>query len=306
MKALPAAAAVLLTLMGTAQAQTRPPIPAVSHLAVYATDLAKAEAFYVGQLGAVKLPDPEDPAGVRFYFSPTQFVEVLPLPAGYASINRLVHAAFATPDAEGMRRYLAAKGVTVPAAVMKGSDGSAWFDVSDPEGTPVRFVQGPAKLPDVPRNPLSSRVMHVGFIIHNRANQDKFYKDILGFRPYWEGGMSDDKASWVSIQVPDGRDWLEYMIVGTPDTLGIPEGMSQATLGIFNHFALGVPDTRVAYTTLWNGARLDGQKEVPKIGRDAKWQLNLYDPDGTRAELMEFHAIGKPCCSPFKAEDPTP
>jgi hypothetical protein len=55
---------------------------------------------------------------------------------------------------------------------------------------------------------------------------------------------------------------------------------------------------------LWNGDRLEGQQQTPKIGRDAKWQLNLIDPDGTRAELMELHAIGKPCCSPFKAPDP--
>jgi hypothetical protein len=65
-----------------------------------------------------------------------------------------------------------------------------------------------------------------------------------------------------------------------------------------------VANTRDAYTLLWNGDRLNGQKETPKIGRDAKWQLNLFDPDGTRAEIMEFHAIGKPCCSPFTATDP--
>ena len=65
-----------------------------------------------------------------------------------------------------------------------------------------------------------------------------------------------------------------------------------------------------ADTRLWNDDRLKGQVDshgaqtVPKIGRDAKWQLNLIDPDGTRAEVMEFHAIGKPCCSPFTASDP--
>jgi len=30
----------------------------------------------------------------------------------------------------------------------------------------------------------------------------------------------------------------------------------------------------------------------------------LYDPDGTRVEVMQFHATEKPCCSPFTAEDP--
>jgi hypothetical protein len=44
----------------------------------------------------------------------------------------------------------------------------------------------------------------------------------------------------------------------------------------------------------------------PKVGKDGKYQLNLYDPDGIRTELMEFHAVDKPCCSPFTAEDPKP
>ena len=29
------------------------------------------------------------------------------------------------------------------------------------------------------------------------------------------------------------------------------------------------------------------QNQPPKIGRDGKWQLNLYDPNFTRAELMD-------------------
>jgi len=51
----------------------------VSHLSVYASDPAKAEHFYVHDLGAAKMGDPENPQGVRYYFSPSQFVEVLPL-----------------------------------------------------------------------------------------------------------------------------------------------------------------------------------------------------------------------------------
>jgi hypothetical protein len=101
----------------------------------------------------------------------------------------------------------------------------------------------------------------------------------------------------------DGTDWLEYMIPTNPE-------LTQAQRGVLNHFALGVHNMQAAYTKLWKDDRLRGQADahgqqtVPKIGRDAKWQLNLIDPDGTRAEVMEFHAIGKPCCSPFTAADP--
>ena len=291
---------------GVALAATpaRPPITGVSHIAVYASDPVKSERFYVHDLGAVKGEDPENPRGARYYFASTQFVEVLPLPPGPASINRLDHVAFVTADAQGLLEYLRSSHIAVPAAVQQGRDGSRWFDVIDPEGNKIEFVQSPANLPRVPVNAFSNHIIHVGYIIHNRALEDTFYRTLLGFKPYWFGGMRDDTPTWISQQVPDGTDWLEYMVVAPPDGRGIPATMSAADAGVLDHFSLGVANVETAYTLLWNGDRLDGQSNVPKIGRDAKWQLNLLDPDGTRAEVMEFHAIGKPCCSPFSASDP--
>jgi catechol 2,3-dioxygenase-like lactoylglutathione lyase family enzyme len=298
------ATALAAAPIAAAPAPARPAITSVSHLAIYSADPAKTERFYMHDLGATRGPDPENPAGVRYYFSPTQFVEVLALPPG-AGIARMDHAAFNVTDAEAMRRYLAANRIAVPAAVTNGRDGSRWFQVTDPEGTRIEFVQPSAHPEPVPTNPLSSQIIHVGFIVHDRAREDGFYQRLLGFRPYWAGGMTETNPSWISLQLPDSRDWLEYMVVGTPEGHGPPPGMTQATLGVLDHFALGIPNAEAAYTRLWTGARLDGQNELPKIGRDAKWQLNMIDPDGTRAELMELHAIGKPCCSPFTQPDPT-
>jgi catechol 2,3-dioxygenase-like lactoylglutathione lyase family enzyme len=290
--------------MALAATPARPPITGVSHIAVYASDPVKSEHFYVHDLGGVKGEDPENPRGARYYFASTQFVEVLPLPAGPASINRLDHVAFSTADAPGLLDYLRSKNIAVPAGVQQGRDGSRWFDVMDPEGNKIEFVQPPADVARVPVNAFSNHIIHVGYIIHNRALEDTFYRTVLGFKPYWFGGMKEDTPTWISQQVPDGTDWLEYMVVGPADGRGIPAGMSAADAGVLDHFSLGVANVEAAYTLLWNGDRLDGQSNVPKIGRDAKWQLNLLDPDGTRAEVMEFHAIGKPCCSPFTASDP--
>jgi catechol 2,3-dioxygenase-like lactoylglutathione lyase family enzyme len=178
------------------------------------------------------------------------------------------------------------------------------IEVTDPEGHVIQFVQPPRTPPKVASNSLSEHMIHFGLIVHDRAREDGFYRGVLGFRPYWAGGMKDDVPTWISLQLPDGRDWIEYMIVGAPEGRGPPPGMSRETLGVFNHFALGVANAEAAYTRLWTGDRLGPRDEAPKIGRDAKWQVNLYDPDGTRAELMEFHAVGKPCCSPFTAPDP--
>src|SRR5207302_6356615 len=104
-------------LAGYAAGQERPKITGVSHLSVYTSDAAKAEFFYVHDLGAFKALDPQDPQGARYYFNPMQFVEVLPLPGGWTSVSRFDHAGYNTTDAEQMRRYLKAHGIAVPDAV---------------------------------------------------------------------------------------------------------------------------------------------------------------------------------------------
>lgn len=293
------------TRFAISQSDSRPPITGISHISVYVADMSKAEAFYTHDLGAFKSSDPENPQGVRYYFSPTQFVETLPLPAGYTSINRLDHVAFVTADAEAMRKYLGAHGVTVPSSVQNGSDGSRWFDVKDPEDNKVEFVQNPTSLPQVPNDPLSHHIIHVGYMVHNRATEDTFYRAILGFRPYWYGGASSTSTSWVSQQVPDGSDWLEYMLVSGPDTKGVPTDMTSDRLGAMDHFSLGVHDIKPVALELYDGDRIPERTTGPKIGRDGKWQYNLFSPDGTRAEIMEFQPAGKPCCSEFTASSPT-
>ena len=121
----------------------------------------------------------------------------------------------------------------------KGSDGSRWFAVQDPEGNKVEFVQpaANAKAPDNP-NVIGNHIIHVGFLVHSREAEDKFYRDVLGFKPYWYGGMQDDKIDWVSQQVPDGHDWVEYMLTSGPSGTGIPANMTQQTLGVLDHLRL--------------------------------------------------------------------
>ncbi len=267
--------------------------------------MAKTERFYAHDLGAARRSDPQQTGGVRFYFNPVQFVEVLPLPADAAPKLRFDHAAYNTAKAEQMRLYLAEHSVAVPAAVTHGFDGASFFEVKDPEGNRIQFVQPPLHPAAVAHNALSAHIIHLGYIVHNRAAEDAFYRNILGFRPYWEGGATDGEHTWVSLQVPDGHDWIEYMIVPGPDTSGIPASMSQEVAGILDHFSLGVANIERATTLLYAGDRLNARHSDPKIGRDGKWQLNLYDPDGIRAEVMELQPAARPCCSPFLLPSPT-
>ena len=300
------AAVFLVGLTAAASAQktaSRPRILGISHLAVYTSDAAATERYYTAVVGAAKLPDPENPQGVRYALSATQFVEVLPLPAG-AGVNRLDHTAWNTESAEGMRRFLAGKGWTTPAHVTKGSDGSRWFEVLDPEGNKVQFIEPPRNAkPVAAPNAIGHHIIHVGFLVHDRDAEDKFYRDLLGFRPYWWGGRNG-KVEWVSQQVPDGHDWMEYMLAAGPGK-GIPADMTQNTLGVLDHFSIGETSVPDAYKTLAAANRLEGRHDqAPKVGLDGKYQFNMYDPDGIRTEVMNFHATEKPCCSPFTADDP--
>ncbi len=296
-----------LMLAGASAAQERPKITGVSHLAIYTTDAAKTEYFFVHDLGAVQQADPENPAGTRYAFNAVQFVEVLPLPADAAPKNRLDHAAFITTDAEAMRAYLKSKGVATPDVVKTLGDGSKVFEVKDPEMNRVEFVQPPKPAPAFTKNPqsVSDHIIHVGYIVHDPALENKFFIDILGFRPYWHGGMKDDETQWISQQAPNGTDWLEYMVVKGPEKTGIPADMTQEVAGVLDHFALGVQNMEKSVDLLYEGDRLTAKHSPPQIGRDGKWQINLYAPDGTRAELMEFQPSVKPCCSPFLLPSPT-
>ena len=294
-----------------AQTPARPPITGVSHIAVYAANPADAEHFYVHDIGLEKRPDPENPAGARYYVNALQFVEVLPLPPG-AGKNRLDHLAYDTADAEALRVYLAAHGVAVPPAVNNASDGSRWFDVKDPEGNTVQFVQLPASpkkvVTDPAFHPIGRHIIHVGMLVRSRAAEDPFYRGLLGFRPYWYGGMKPGAVDWVSQQVPDGHDWLEYMLTGgtsngTKAGGGIQD-VSQKQLGVLNHVSIGVVNMEKAVTALDAGGRIETEHSPMQLGRDGKWQFNLFDPDGTRVELMEYTPVEKPCCSPFTAPNP--
>ena len=127
LKSLAAAVAVAFAVTAAAQMPdkpiSRPKITGISHIAVYASDMAATEHYYREIIGAAKLADPENPLGVKYAINDVQFVEVLPLPPG-EGINRLAHTAYNTEDAAGLRKFLSAKAWKTPGKVEKGADGS--------------------------------------------------------------------------------------------------------------------------------------------------------------------------------------
>jgi lactoylglutathione lyase len=284
----------------TAAAADRPPIVGVAHIGLKTSDLGAARSFYGHDLGFAEAFSLDKPSGglmlTYFKVNDRQYIEVFPELKDPAE-DRLSHIAFETTDARKLRDYLASHGVKVPDELKPGLDDNLSMMVQDPDGHNVEFVQ---YMPGsqhsrnfgkfLPDTRISEHIIHVGVTVKDLAAADKFYKDILGFREMWHGGMRDDRTDWIDMVVPNGADWLEYMCnVVNP---------SPKTLGVMHHLALGVPSVDAGYKKLLDrGVNLNGQK--PKIGRDGKWQLNLYDIDFTRTELMEPKPVEKPCCSEF-------
>lgn len=281
-----------------AWAQERPPIVGVAHIGLKTDNLAAAREFYGNALGFQEPFTVDKPSGglmlTYFKVNDHQYIEVFP-ELKSATEDRLSHIAFETTNIQQLRDYLSRRGVKVPDTLKPGLDGNLSMMLKDPDGHNVEFVEyRPGSLHSrnfgkyLPETRVSQRIIHVGITVQDRAAADRFYRDILGFHDIWHGGMKDDVTDWVDMRVPDGTDWLEYMLnVHNP---------SPHTLGVMHHLALGVPSVAEGYRTVVERGL---KPEKPQIGRDGKWQLNLYDPNGTRAELMEPKPVRTPCCSPM-------
>ena len=214
-----------------------------------------------------------------------------------APASPLVEVAFTTTDVAAMRRYLLVHNVPT-GTITRDINSLQHFALRDPEGNPIAFVQHPGLQLLTPHpQQAGSRMIHAGFIVKDRAVEDRFYRDLLGFRMYWHGGFKDADNDWWEIQVPDGTDWIEYM-------LNIPANANAKERGIQNHFSLVIPEIKAAVAKL----KADGLQttDAPEIGRDGKWSFDIYDPDFTRVEFMEFKPVKEPCCNPYTAEHPKP
>jgi len=286
----------ILATISFAQSAARPRITGIDHVAFYTTNPDGVKKLYSDILGLTAAAPIESGETTR-YMSGKQWVGYSAAPDPKAT-DRMDHIAFTTDNIAGLRRYLTQKGLK-PGQIQGRSDHSLSFAVDDPEGHHVEFVER-AKDEKAPAEPnaVSHRMIHAGFLAYNRAAADHFYREVLGFRPYWHGGMKDNETDWVSLQVPDGTDWLEYM-------LNQPAHPDLRLTGVMNHISYGVADMKKAQAVLESHGWKEHGDEHAQMGRDGKRQLNVFDPDLTRIELMEFKPAEKPCCSDFTAPHPS-
>jgi catechol 2,3-dioxygenase-like lactoylglutathione lyase family enzyme len=276
----------------------RPAILGISHIALFAHDYEKSRQFYGKFFGfeepySLKNPD-GSPSMTFFKVNDHQYVELFP--EREPQTDRLNHISFETDDIEGLRKYLAAKGVKVPDKPQRGRIGNLSFNITDPAGHKLEMVQYMPDSLTVRENGkymsdrrISKRMMHVGLIVTELDPEYKFYADILGFKETWRGSKSESVLSWVNMKVPDGDDYVEFMLYKNA-----PEPTQR---GGAHHLCLAVPDIAPSVADLKANPYLKeyGKPIEIRTGVNRKRQANIFDPDGTRTELMEPRTIdGKP------------
>jgi len=259
----------------------RPPVLGIAHVRLLTSDLRKARAFYGALLGFPEVPQ-SNPAVAIFRVNDRQRIIVRGgLPPDQD--ERFVDVAFETTDLGAMRAYLAARSIAAAAVEDAGEGEGQAIESRDPDGHRIRLIQlsaGPMTI-DAPDRRISRRILHTGLTVREAAAADRFYKEALGFSETWRGGRPEGTINWINMRVPEGTDYLEYMLTPSPP--------DRRQLGTAHHIALLVPDIQAALEMVRaRTAREDpNHAAVPQIGRNNRWQLNVYDPDGTRVEFME-------------------
>jgi len=286
-------ALMLLTSYGlSAQEVSRPRILGVPHVAFRVHDIEASRHFYKDFLGFAEPFDIKGPDGKLIMafikVNDRQYIELSV--ESKPDEPRFVHLAFETDNAEGLRQYVKSKGYPVPdKPASKGRIRNTATGLTDPDGNHIDVTQyepdGESMKDvgkDMPDTRISKRMNHVGFYV-SKPETAKYYIDVLGFKEFWRGTVDGQKASYSNLLAPEGTEYVEFILAKpTPETMGTTY-----------HAALEVPDMDAAIAKLnANPARKDYKRPIEvKTGRNHRRQCNLYDPDGSRIELMEDHTV---------------
>ncbi len=268
----------------------RPKITGLSRVAFRTCDLDNTCRFFTDFLGygrhTADFAGKERPSSLTIRINGRQHVELLcALPDDVCGLDSFV---LETDDAAALRHYLESKGCTVLDAESRTGCFRPDFWVIASSGAACGFVQradAPDSDPGSADSGISRRISHVGFMTPDPKAAMAFFIGVLGFREIWRGGPDPSKVAWVHLGLPEGDETIELMLFEQrPDRAG---------MGHMNHICLEVSDVDVARNTL-QSRHLPVGCPAPSpisVGINRKRQVNYYDIDGTRVEIMENHTI---------------
>jgi Lactoylglutathione lyase and related lyases len=267
------------------------PVVGIANVTFKVSDLAKARAYYAGVLGLAQAFEIKDAGGkvtsVFFKVNDDQFIEVTPnLKPG--ELIRQGRVVFESSNLEKLHALYTTRGLK-PGAISRGPDGNPVFRIVDPEGNNLDFLQYVAdsqqakvrgKFLDQGR--VSTHLLHAGIMVKDQANV-AFYREKLGFV---QGRLPGPRGEYVETPNSDKNTKTKYPPLD-PDNSATRDQFVREQYGAVYHVGLEVPDMRATRDLLQKRGNYDDLRVRAHVGNSRRWLVHVFDPDGSRTEMME-------------------
>ncbi|HKV79916.1 MAG TPA: VOC family protein [Candidatus Sulfotelmatobacter sp.] len=266
------------------------PLIGIAGVTFKASNLDKSRAYYRDVLGLPEAFDVKDSSGtVTAYFkvNDDQYIEVTPTlkPGELIRESRVV---FQSSDLQKLHAIYLERGVKI-GDITKGPDGNPVFRVIDPEGNALDFIQyvsgsqeGRAFGKFLNDSRISGEISHVGVMMKDRTTGMPFYQklglDKLRSIPGGRGEYVELPSSDSNLETKDPP--LDRNNPATHDQY------EHEVYGAVYHVSLWVPDIRVTRDTVQKRGGYSDVRVRAAVGHNRHWLIHLFDPDGTRTEIM--------------------
>jgi catechol 2,3-dioxygenase-like lactoylglutathione lyase family enzyme len=291
----------LLLAAGIAAADDELPLLGLAHVGIRVTDLERARAFYSGVLGFENAFTTKNDDGTVLVaclkVNDHQFIEIFPGLRPEDTIP-MTHIAMWTGDLQKTRQIMLSRGLE-PTEIHQGPrDHNRSFSLRQLPGQNLAFLEFVQYMPDsqhmqskgksLGARRLSTHLEHAGIITTDLDAALKFYVERLGFKETWRRTNGDaNRVALIHLRMPGpSGDYVELSNLGNTN-------LTRTRAGGAAHCSLEVPDVKPAYHATLDRGETKDRKE-PRFGLDLRWQFNLFDPDGTRVELMQPRAKDTP------------
>ena len=275
-------------------AQTPPsleelPVMGIANVTFKVMDLDRARAYYKGILGFEEAFDLKDRSGkvtsAYFKVNDDQYIEVNPtLKPG--EMNREDRVVFQSIDVEKLHALYESRGLN-PSKIQKGPDGNPVFRVASPEGNNLDFLQyadgseqAKARGQFLSPDRISTHLWHVGLMTKDSATSRPFYREKLGFTNLRFG----TRGEYLETPGRDSNTETKPPLTDTPETHVQYESEQW---GAVNHIGIEVTDMRAARDLLQKRGGYGDLRVRAHVGNNRHWLMFLFDPAGTRTEIME-------------------
>jgi catechol 2,3-dioxygenase-like lactoylglutathione lyase family enzyme len=269
------------------------PLAGLAGITFRVSDLDKARRYYQGVLGFSEAFTIKDATGrvasVFFKVNDDQFVEVIPglQPGG---TNRQVRVVFQSTDLKRLHEIYTSRALN-PTPITKGPDGNPVFRVIGPDNATLDFIEYVAgsqqvmargKFLDARR--LSTHLWHAGIYTKDRDAAVPFYGDKLGFIKGRD--IPGGRGEYIETPSSDRNTETKFPPLD-PNNPATRAQFDREVMGAVQHMALEVSDMKAFRDAAQERGGFTDLQVRAHVGNNRHWLVHLFDPDGSRTEVME-------------------